>query len=256
MGPLVSIITAAYNSEKTIRETIGSVLRQSYGNWEMIIVDDGSTDCSVELIEELVKTDSRIRLQRNTENKGPAVSRNLGLGEAGGKYITFIDSDDIWLENFLSTTISLMEKEHYPFVFSSYQRISQDGRRSFGNFIVPEKVNYSMLLKTNYIPCLTAVYNSEMLGKRYFNTCIPLFEDYLYWLTILKDGYVAHGQKDVLAQYRIRRGSVSRNKRAGFRYVWTMHKCINKIPFCRRVYLLICYTIYGIKKNYPFIFLK
>ncbi len=256
MEPLVSIVTAAYNSEKTIGATIQSVIRQNYGSWEMIIVDDGSTDHSVELIENTIKTEGRVRLIKNSENKGTARSRNRGLKEAGGKYITFIDSDDIWLEHFLSSTISLMEKEHYSFVFSSYQRISEDGKKSYGNFIVPDKVDYYMLLKTNYIPCLTAVYNSEVLGKRYFNTSIPKFEDYLYWLTILEEGYVAHGKKEVLAQYRVRRGSVSRNKRACCKHIWDIHKSMKKIPFCRRVYLIICYTLYGIKKNYPFIFLK
>lgn len=256
MEPLVSIVTASYNSEKTIAETIRSVIRQNYGNWEMIIVDDGSTDRSVGLIENIIKSEGRVRLIKNSENMGTARSRNRGLEEAGGKYITFIDSDDIWLEHFLSSTISLMEKEHYPFVFSSYQRISEDGKKSYGNFIVPDKVDYSMLLRTNYIPCLTAVYNSEVLGKRYFNTSIPTFEDYLYWLNILEEGYTAHGQKEVLAQYRVRKGSVSRNKRAGCKHIWAIHKKIKKIPFCRRVYLIICYMLYGIKKNYQFIFLK
>lgn len=255
MEPLVSIVTAAYNSEKTIVNTIQSVIGQKYGNWEMIIVDDGSTDRSVELINNFIKSDCRIRLLINTENRGAAGARNRGLEEAGGKYITFIDSDDIWREHFLSSTIALMEKEGYPFVFSSYQRISEDGCKSFGNFIVPDRVSYSMLLKTNYIPCLTAVYNSEVIGKRYFDTNVPLFEDYLYWLAILKEGYTAQGQKEVLAQYRVRKGSVSRNKRVSYRYIWAIHKYI-KIPFCRRVYLLLCYTAHGIRKNYPFIFLK
>ncbi len=255
MEPLVSIITAAYNSEKTIEETIQSVRSQNYSNWEMIIVDDGSTDRSVELIENLINSDSRFRLLRNDVNSGTARSRNIGLKGAGGKYITFIDSDDIWLRHFLSSTIPLMEKDLHPFVFASYQRISEDGLKSFGNFIVPERVSYSMLLKTNYIPCLTAVYNTKVMGKRFFDTRVPLFEDYLYWLTILKEGYTAHGQKEVLAQYRIRKGSVSRNKRAGFKYIWAIHKHL-KIPFLRRVYLIMCYTVNGLRKNYPFVFLK
>ena len=255
MEPLVSIVTAAYNAERTIAETIQSVIGQNYGSWEMIIVDDGSTDNSARLVEDIIKTESRVRLIRNSENRGAARARNQGLKEAGGKYITFIDSDDIWLEHFLSSTISLMEKERCPFVFSSYRRISEDGRRSFGDFIVPGRVSYAMLLKTNYIPCLTAVYNAEVIGKRYFDTSVPLFEDYLYWLTILKEGYTARGQKEVLAQYRIRKGSASRNKRAGFKYIWVIHKYI-KVPFRRRVYLLLCYAAYGIRKNYPFLFLK
>lgn len=256
MESLVSIITAAYNSEKTIGETIQSVIRQNYSNWEMIIVDDASTDHSVGFIENIIKTEKRITLLKNSENAGPAAARNLGLRKARGKFIAFIDSDDIWLENFLSSSISLMEKEHYPLVFSSYRRISEDGCKSFGNFIVPDKVSYAMLLKTNYIAFSTSVYNSDEIGIRYFNSRLPIFEDYLYWLTILKDGYLAFGQQQVLALYRIRKGSVSRNKRSGYKYIWAIHKNIEKIPFCRRVYLIICYAIHGIRKNYPFIFLK
>lgn len=256
MEPLVSIITAAYNSGKTIDETIRSVIRQDFGSWEMIIVDDASTDNTVELIENHINNDSRIKLIRNRENMGPAMARNRGLQEAVGRYIAFIDSDDLWLEHLLSRTITLMEKEHLPFVFSSYQRISENGTKNFGSFIVPARVDYDKLLKTNYISCLTAVYDSEIIGKRYFETKMPIFEDYYYWLTILKDGYTAYGQQEVLACYRIRRGSVSRDKRDKYKYIWAIHDRIDELPLWRKIYLIICYMLYGVKKNYPFIFMK
>lgn len=256
MEPLVSIITPVYNSEKTIDQTIESVIRQNYHNWEMIIVDDGSTDRSNELIKNKIKTDSRIKIYENSEKMGPAVSRNVGLRETRGKYITFLDGDDIWLENFLSSTISLMEIEGYPFVFSSYRRISEDGCSNFGSYIVPRQVGYEMLLKTNYIPCLTAMYNAEIIGKRYFDTGVEYAEDYVYWLSILKEGYIAYGQKEVLALYRIRRGSLARNKTRVYKHFWSIHKNIERIPFFKRVYLIICYMVYGLRKNYRYIFLK
>jgi teichuronic acid biosynthesis glycosyltransferase TuaG len=254
--PLVSIITAACNSESTIAETIQSVIRQKYQNWEMIIVDDGSTDQSVSLIERTIAKEKRIRLIKSTTNQGPAVSRNIGLNEARGKYITFIDSDDIWLAHFLQNTIELMEKKKFPFVFASYRRISEDGSKSYGDFIVPREVSYEMLLKTNYISCLTAVYNSKIIGIRYFNTRFPFGSDYLYWLAILKDGYLAHGQKEVLALYRVRRGSVSRNKRGAFKKIWAVHRDIEGISLPRCVYTIIWYIIHGIRKNHKFIFMK
>lgn len=256
MEVLVSIITAAYNAEKTIAETIHSVLQQEYRNWELIIVDDGSTDQSANLIESLIASHAKIKLLKNACNEGPASARNRGLKEARGRYITFIDSDDIWLSNFLSTTISFMEENDFPFVFSSYRRISEDGKKNYGDFIVPAEVDYKMLLKTNYISCLTAVYNTEIVGKRYFNTSFPMFEDYIYWLAILKDGYVAHGQNQVLAVYRLRRGSASRNKRGKTKYIWAIHKDIEGIRFFKRIYLIHFYIYYGIKKNYRFILLK
>jgi len=256
MEALVSIITAVYNAEKTIADTIYSVLQQDYQNLELIIVDDGSTDQSAEMIASIISNQKKIRLLRNTVNEGPAAARNLGLKEAGGKYITFIDSDDIWLKNFLSTTVDYMERNTLPFVFSSYRRISENGSKHYGDFIVPEKVDYDMLLKTNYISCLTAVYNAETVGKRYFNTSFPMFEDYIYWLAILKEGYVAHGQKQVLAVYRLRRGSVSRDKRGKTKYIWAIHKEIEGVPIYKRIYLIICYVYYGIRKNYRFMFLK
>jgi len=254
--PLVSIITAAYNAEKTLGETIQSVIRQKYQNWEMIIVDDGSTDQSVALIERIIAEENRIKLIKNEHNQGQAIARNIGLNKVHGKYITFIDSDDLWLDHFLKNTIELMEENPLPFVFSSYRRISEDGRISYGDFIVPKRVSYAMLLRTNYISCLTAVYNSEIVGVRYFNTRFPLLEDYLYWLAILKDGYFAHGQKEVLALYRIRRGSVSRNKRGKIKYIWAAYKDIEGLSLPRRVYSIIWYLIHGIRKNHKFMLMK
>jgi glycosyltransferase involved in cell wall biosynthesis len=256
MEPLVSIITASYNSEKTIKDTIESVIGQHYRNWELIIVDDGSTDHSVELIAKIISTDDRIRLLKNAEGRGPAAARNLALTRAGGKYIAFIDSDDIWRPNFLTTSVALLERERLPLVISSYKRISEDGRNSFGDFIVPRTVSYAMLLKTCYINCSTAVYNAEIIGKRYFSTGAPVFEDYLYWLSILKEGYLARGQQEILSFYRIRRGSLSRNKRGRYKYFWFMIRDVEKHSFWKSVYLVTCYIAHGIRKNYPFIFLK
>src|SRR5690606_8925166 len=123
MNKLVSAVTPVFNSEKYIKSTIDSVLQQLYETWELILIDDVSTDASVEIINAYQSEDPRIKLLQNKINSGPAVSRNRGIEMAKGHYLTFIDADDIWLPHFLSTSISFLEKNEYKFVFSSYKRV-------------------------------------------------------------------------------------------------------------------------------------
>ena len=208
---LVSIVTPMYNSEKYIRETVQSVKRQTYPHWEMIIVDDRSTDCSVEIVRELEAEDSRIRLTVLEENSGPAVARNTGIEKATGRYIIFLDSDDLWFPHLLETEVSYIREKDDAIVFASYERADESLQNNIGPFIVPKRVTYRDLLKSCHISCLTGMYDTQKVGKVY----MPDFykrEDYGLWLAILKQGFTAWGIQEPLALYRIRENSVSRNK--------------------------------------------
>src|SRR5690606_32591059 len=136
-----------YNSSKFIEETIKSVQSQNYQRWEMIIIDDCSEDSTVEIVEQLSKEDLRIQLLRNITNSGPAITRNKGIKAAKGDFITFLDGDDIWFPNFLETSLQTCFKNDYEFVFASYQRRDEDLQPYISDFIVPEKVNYTDILK-------------------------------------------------------------------------------------------------------------
>lgn len=169
MLPLVSIITPCYNAAPFISQAIESVLAQSFGDWEMIIVDDCSSDDSLSIIQKYARIDSRIRYLRTDKPSGsPTLPRNMGIKEAKGRYIAFLDSDDIWLPNKLSDQLKVFEKSEVAIVFSNYEKVSLGGERCGREVIAPCEVDYRLLLKGNCIGCLTAMYDSA-LTERYFS---------------------------------------------------------------------------------------
>ena len=169
MLPLVSIITPCYNAAPFISQAIESVLAQSFGDWEMIIVDDCSSDDSLSIIQKYARIDSRIRYLRTDKPSGsPTLPRNMGIKEAKGRYIAFLDSDDIWLPNKLSDQLKVFEKSEVAIVFSNYEKVSLGGERCGREVIAPCEVDYRLLLKGNCIGCLTAMYDSALTGKIFF----------------------------------------------------------------------------------------
>lgn len=244
---VVSIITPIYNCEQFLQETIKSVLEQTYTKWELILIDDCSTDNSLSIAEEAAKKDNRIRVIRLDQNSGPAIARNTGIEKAKSKYIAFLDSDDMWLPNKLEKQISFMEENQIPFTYTAYEKIDEDGSLR-GIISVPEKVTYKELLNTNVIGCLTAIYNTEQLGKVYMPN-IRKRQDYGLWLKILKKGIIAYGINEPLARYRVRRDSVSSNKLKAAQYQWKIYRQVEKLGYIRSIYHFISYAYHGYKKH-------
>jgi teichuronic acid biosynthesis glycosyltransferase TuaG len=244
---LVSIVTPLHNSERFIRQTIESVRAQTFPNWEMLIVDDCSTDGSVAIVQGLQTLDRRIRLLRLAEHGGPAVARNTGIREAKGRFIIFLDSDDIWFPHLLETEVAFIKSKDAAIVFASYERTTEDLKTNLGPFSVPTKVGYTDLLKTCSISCLTGMYDAGKVGKVY----MPNFdkrEDYGLWLAILKQGYTAWGLADTLALYRMRKGSVSRNKLHIAYRQWQYYRTEERLPLHECVYYFCCYAANSFKK--------
>ena len=243
---LVSIITPSYNSEKFISETIKSVLNQTYKNWEMLITDDGSTDNSIEIIRILSEKDPRIKLF-SIKNSGPAVARNNSIKHAKGSYLAFLDSDDLWMPEFLSTSISHILKSE-GFVFSSYKRCNEITlKEQYKDFIVPKKVTYMDILKTNSISCLTAFIDIEKLGKEYMPEVLYR-QDMGLWLKYLKKINYAEGIEETLAIYRIRNNSHSRNKKKLLKPQWCFYRHVENLSFITSIYLMIVWAYRGFKK--------
>ena len=211
MEPLVSIVTPNYNCEKYISETINSVLNQTYKNWEMIIVDDCSSDNSIKIIEDYIKKDSRIKLIKMKKNSGAALCRNKAIEVSNGKYLAYLDSDDLWLEKKLEKQISYMEKENVDFTYSEYSHIDENGDSLNLKVKIPEKLRYLKMLFHCFTGCLTVVYNQEKIGKIY-GPNISKSNDYGLFLQVIKKVNKARGLKENLAYYRIRKNSISRNK--------------------------------------------
>ena len=229
--PKVSIITPTYNAEKFIEETIKSVSAQTYENYEHLIIDDCSSDLTVNIIEKYQSYDNRIKLIKAPTNGGAAEARNIGIKSASSKYIAFIDSDDIWEENKLKKQLEFMEQTQAAFSYTAYQIIKEDGELT--NKCIDEKakpiVNYKdMLRKKSTLGCSTVMLDKERIGE----IEMPLIrtgQDYALWLKLLKNGYNAYCLNEVLTRYRIVSNSISRNKFKKAKRQWQIYRKIEKI---------------------------
>lgn len=242
---LVSIIIPCYNSSKFISQTIESVLNQTHQNWEMIIVDDCSTDNSIQIITEYIKNDERIKLIKLEKNSGPAIARNKATEEAKGRYIAFLDSDDVWLPKKLEVQLKFMAENNILVCYSSYSLINEAGNE-IGLFITEERATYDKLLRTNFIGNLTAIYDAENIGKQYTDNVRR--QDYALWLKILKLTDQAGGILDPLAKYRIHNKSVSSNKIKAASWQWNIYRNVEKITLIKSMYYFMHYAYYGFFK--------
>lgn len=210
---LVSIITPCYNGSRYIAQTIDSVLAQTYPQWEMLIIDDGSKDNSADIIREYCKKDTRIRLIQQP-NGGSAAARNHGIREAVGSYIVLLDCDDIWEREFLEAQLVFMKEKDAVCVYSSYRRIDEDGKECLSPLICRKSVTYKDMKTRNYIGCLTGVYDCRQYGKIYLHEELKsIRDDYAYWLDIVKAAGIAYGNQQILARYRVVQSSTTGKKR-------------------------------------------
>jgi teichuronic acid biosynthesis glycosyltransferase TuaG len=246
--PLVSIITPCYNAASVLSATIDSVRAQTYGEWEMIIVDDCSTDSSAAVVEKYRRMDSRIRyLKTDCPSGSPSVPRNLALDAARGKYVAFLDSDDLWLPEKLEEQIVFLESGGYEFVYSDYEKITYEGRRSGRVLHMRQSASYWDMLETSSVPCLTALLTREAIGAIRFRP-VPK-EDYAFWLDVLRmRGIVAYNTGRVHALYREARNTRSSNKLKMFRQQWHVLRSVEGVKKVPAVYFLFTYAVRGLLK--------
>ena len=221
--PLVSILIPTFNSAQFIAETIASVQQQTYENWEIIVVDDVSTDGTVALISKIRETDVRIQLQVLERNSGTGVARNTALGKAKGKYIAFLDADDLWKPEKLEKQILFMQTNDLPFTFSFYDCIDEQGNSLNRRVEAPRNLSYRQLFFCNYVGNLTGIYDVEFFGKISISN-IRKRQDWIHWLTILKKIKRAKPVPESLAFYRIRDNSLSTSKTALIRYNFAVYR--------------------------------
>jgi glycosyltransferase involved in cell wall biosynthesis len=244
---LVSIITPNYNCAPYIAQAIQSVRAQSFQDWEMIVADDCSTDGSAIIVQDYARKDRRIRFIQTPSHSGsPRLPRNLALEKAGGRYIAFLDSDDLWLPGKLENQLALFGGDKTAIVFSNYEKISGDGRRTGRVVRAPPTLSYRSLLRSNYIGNLTAVYDAEKAGKVCFR--YPHHEDYVLWLEILERGFVAENTNTVEALYRVRSGSVSAGKGKAVKWQWDIYRRRLKLSRLASVYFFCSYLVNGVLK--------
>jgi teichuronic acid biosynthesis glycosyltransferase TuaG len=248
---LVSIITPSFNCEKFIAETIQSVQNQTYQNWEMIIVDDGSIDKTVSIIKQMACLDTRIVFLKLDINLGTGIARNTALYRAKGRYISFLDADDLWTPNKLEIQIEFMQANKLSFTFSFYDYINEEGKSLSKRVESPINLSYRQLLFCNYIGNLTAIYDVNYFGK------IPISpirkrQDWMLWLTVLKKIKVAHPVPESLAYYRIRDNSISTSKFDLVKYNFAVYRKFHgfSFPIALGYMKLFLFTQLLIKPNY------
>lgn len=243
-GDLVSIITPVYNSEKYISETIKSVLSQSYSNWELIICDDCSTDNTAKVIKEF--NDKRIKFISLNENSGAAVARNKALENSTGKFIAFLDADDIWKPNKLEEQLNFMFNNNAGFSFTAYEMLSENRSKLIN---VPSKLNYSQFMKNTIIGTSTVIIDTDIVGEiRLVN--VRKDHDSMTWAKLLKSGHTAYGLNECLSYYRKVKGSISNNKfKAAFNH-YKNCRTIEKLPLHKCLYYFTFYVINALKKHY------
>lgn len=219
---LVSVIMPAFNSERFIEASIQSVREQTYSNWELLVIDDASADRTLAIIKDFASEDKRIKIISNEENLGAGVSRNNGIGQAKGQYISFLDADDLWKPHKLQTQLEFMRKNEVSVCFSSYELITENGEKRREVVQALPFVTYQKLLKSNYIGNLTGIYNAAELGKIY-GPEIRKRQDWGLWLAAVKRAEIAKSIKEPLAIYRLRKKSVSGNKFEMLRYNFNIY---------------------------------
>jgi len=232
----ISIIMPAYNVARHILKTIDSVIQQTHENWELLIVDDCSTDNTVDIIKNYKKKDPRIKLFQLEQNSGAAVARNRAIEEATGDYLAFLDSDDVWALEKLEKQLTFMTENDYLFTSTNYVEMSDATGETLNVVKSYKELDYWGVLK--HCPGnSTVMYNANELGKFYIPD-IKKRNDFVMWLQVIKKAGTLYGLDENLTTYTIREGSLSKNKTDLVKYQWTVYRDIEKLSLPKSVCLL------------------
>lgn len=246
--PTVSVIMPCYNGAKTIAESIDSVIAQTYENWELIIVNDFSSDNSLDIIKDYNLKDQRIRFFNTDKPSGsPSQPRNIAMSKASGRYIAFLDSDDIWHPTKIEKQLEIVQKYKTPFVFSNYEKMTSEGAISDRIVISPSRVTLKDMYYGNPMGCLTVMIDIETIGKFAFKK--NGHEDCVAWIEILQKGYIAHNTNTIEAVYRESKNSVSSNKFVILHWQWNIYRKILKLGVLKSIYYYLHYAVRGFLKS-------
>lgn len=228
---LVSIIVPVYKAKEYIVDTIDNVRKQTYNNWELILVEDHSPDDTAQHIRNHLEflNDERIRLIEKEKNEGAAAARNTGLDNANGRYIAFLDADDVWKANRLEAGLKYMHKCEAGFVFSAYE-FGDEKAHGTGKIVhVPERLTYKKALSRTVIFTTTTLFDTSIIPIELIHMPIVASEDTATWWQILRVGYVAYGLDEVLAVYRRPEKSLSSNKFQAITRIWNLYRQVEKL---------------------------
>ena len=240
---LVSIVTPAYRAAEFVGDTIKSAQCQDHSDWEMLVVDDCSPDETCARVDAFAAADPRVRLIRQTANAGPAVARNVALEQAKGRYMAFLDSDDLWLPGKLTAQLEFMQERQAAVSYTGFRRITQDASRVGRLISVPRTLTYGRLLCNTAIVTSTVMIDCAKTGP--FSMPDAPYDDYALWLSLLRSGHVAHGLNRDLLRYRVVTNSVSRSKRISAVRVWQTYRRIESLGLLKSSWSFANYAVRG-----------
>ncbi|MCD9511864.1 glycosyltransferase family 2 protein [Photobacterium phosphoreum] len=245
---MISIILPVYNAKGFIDLTIKSIIDQTYKSWELIIVDDCSSDYTYEYLLERYLDHEQILIVKNDFNSGAGFTRNRGLELSKNKLIAFIDADDLWNERKLEIQIDFMRKYNYPIVHTSYTFIDEFDNKIPGSVVASRMVSLKSYMKNTEIGMSTAIIDRKLVGDFKFSL-MRTRQDTNLWLTLLSQGYKSYGIRDSLVKYRVRKGQISGNKfKIAFR-TFKVFMAVTSIPIYSRMYYFCFYAVNGIYKR-------
>lgn len=246
--PLISVIMPCYNMEKFIASSIQSVCNQTFADWELLIVDDASTDKTAKIVQRFQETDSRIHFAAKSMHTGIAATRNQAIGMAKGQYLAFLDADDVWHPDKLKRQFAFMKTQNIGFSYSSYNLIDEDGNELGKTINTAGNLDYDDYLHNTIIGCSTVMVDTSITGQ----IAVPDFrtsEDTATWLNILKKGFLAYALSEILVSYRIREKSASSNKIKAACDLWKVYRQQEKLSLFQTLSCFCSYAYHAIKKR-------
>lgn len=245
---LISIILPVYNASKFIDDTINTVLEQTYTNFELLLVNDCSIDDSVEKIKKY--KDKRIKLINNDKNSGAAITRNNGIKEANGKFICFLDADDLWDKTKLEKQINFMKEKDCEFSFTGYEFANENGIPNGKKVFVPKMLDYKQSLKNTTIWTSTVMLNMARLSKDdIYMPNVRRGQDTATWWKILKKIDCAYGLNEILSYYRRTNNSLSANKLTALKRTWNLYRNVEKLNIFYSFYNFCWYCFNAVKRR-------
>jgi teichuronic acid biosynthesis glycosyltransferase TuaG len=245
---LVSVITPTFNSSRFVEQTIQSVLAQSLPNWELILVDDHSQDATAGTLHTYAARDSRIRVEILPSNQGAAAARNRGIELARGRYLAFLDSDDLWEPAKLERQLAFMRRERCGFAFTGYRLIAESGAPLGQVDRVPARMTYEDYLRDTMIGCLTVMLDRQVVGEVRF-PALRTRQDTALWLQLLRTHGPAHGLPEELARYRVVQHSITRNNWKAARQVWRVYREIEQLSLPKASWCFVNYSWNALRRN-------
>ncbi len=240
MKEVISIIVPVHNAKKYLEKTIACVQNQTYADWELILVDDNSQDGTDEIYQNI--SDNRIKVIQKKFNEGAASARNTGLLAATGRYLAFLDADDIWMPLKLEKELGVMKEKDAAFVFTSYEYGDEEGKGKGKIAHVPAQINYKGALKNTIIFTSTVLLDRSKIPDELIRMPLVPSEDTATWWQILKNGYIAYGLDEALVIYRRPAKSLSSNKFAAIMRIWNLYRQVEHLPLFKSCYYFVCYA--------------